>query len=265
MQKASRNPRATAFLRCRVFAARPQRCFQAWIKRSRLTIRVSCPSYQRSLTDDSSDPTRINRIAFVFDFDDTLAEDSFSALLRQSDFDPETFKAEQVTPLVEAGWEEVFARSYTLVQAAARGEAQLTEETVAEVGQTIKIFEGVPEMFGHMREVVARTNPEMELEFYLLTSGSADIPHACSVAHEFRRILGGAFYFDDEGKLTYLKKSIPHAEKVSYSRLLSKGQRTGQQPCVRLPPGTRRRAVPAALTGRTPGRLERRPGVRPDA
>lgn len=163
------------------------------------------------------------RMAFVFDFDETLAEDSFSALLRGGGFDPETFKAERVAPLVKAGWEKALARSYTLVRAAERGEAQITAETVAEVGRTVQIYSGVPEMFGHLREVVARTNPEVDLEFYLLTSGFADIPRACPIAHEFHRIFGGEFYFAASGKLAYLKKAVSHAEKVHYLQILSKG------------------------------------------
>lgn len=162
-------------------------------------------------------------MAFVFDFDKTLAEDSFVALLRWCRLDPEAFKAERVRPLVEAGWEESLARSYALVQASRRGPTKITRGLLTEVGRTIRLFDGVGEMFPRLREVVSRVTPGVEVEFYILTSGFAEIPRATAIAEEFKAIFGGEFHFDDVGELAYVKKTVPHAEKVNYLLILSKG------------------------------------------
>ena len=47
-----------------------------------------------------------NRIAVVFDFDLTLAGDSFNALLASCGVDdPEPWRKERVQPLTDGGWD----------------------------------------------------------------------------------------------------------------------------------------------------------------
>jgi len=70
---------------------------------------------------------------------------------------------------------------------------------------------------------VNRVTPGVEVEFYILTSGFVEIPRATPIAKEFKRILGGEFHFDAAGELSYVKKTVPHAEKVNYLQILSKG------------------------------------------
>ena len=64
---------------------------------------------------DQTTQTIVNRVAFVFDFDKTLAEDSFPALLRHCHVEPRDFEATYVEPLVDTGWEKMLARTYALV------------------------------------------------------------------------------------------------------------------------------------------------------
>lgn len=165
----------------------------------------------------------IRRIAFVFDFDKTLAEDSFPALLRWCNLNPDAFEAEHVQPLVEAGWEKMLARSYALIQASHRGPTKITQDLLDEVGRNIRLFEEVEEVFSRLRGVVDRVTPGVEVEFYILTSGFVEIPRATPIAKEFKGIFGGEFHFDDAGELSYVKKTVPHAEKVNYLKILSKG------------------------------------------
>jgi hypothetical protein len=47
-----------------------------------------------------------NRIALVFKFDDTLAPDSFNALVESIGVEPEEFWEGQVQPLIDASWEQ---------------------------------------------------------------------------------------------------------------------------------------------------------------
>lgn len=186
---------------------------------------ASCrsPSRRREVSlSDQVTQVVINRIAFVFDFDETLAEDSFSALLRRCGLEGD-FEEVHVEPLVEAGWEKMLARTYALVQASRRGPTKITRDLLTEVGKDIRLYEGVQGLFSRLREVVARITPEVETEFYILTSGFAEIPKATPIAGEFKAIFGGEFYFDDSGELSFVKKTIPHAEKTNYMLMISKG------------------------------------------
>ena len=62
----------------------------------------------------------VNRLAIVFDFDETLAPDTFSLLLEDMGLDADAFKQERVKPLLEQGWDKYIARAYCLVEESKR-------------------------------------------------------------------------------------------------------------------------------------------------
>ena len=99
----------------------------------------------------------------------------------------------------------------------------VTEELVREAGRSIEPFEGVPEMFGELRESAAAALPGLEVEFYLLTSGFSDLHRAVSFAGEFAGIWGAEFHFDESGEIAFPKRIVTHPEKVRYVLQLSKG------------------------------------------
>jgi phosphoserine phosphatase len=150
---------------------------------------------------DATEPLH-NRLALVFDFDDTLAEDSFDAILRNLGLDPEDFQRERIKPLLEAGWEKILARAYCLVELRERDGVGVSMETLAEVGRTVKLFEGVEEMFARVRKCAETIVPDLEVEFYLLSSGFAEVVRASAIAREFKTIWGCEFHADEGGGLS---------------------------------------------------------------
>lgn len=166
-----------------------------------------------------------NRIAIVFDFDLTLAPDSFSTLLRHCGIeDPDGWRERHVQPLVDQGWETILARIYSLVRFSRSNgsRCRITTEVVREAGRSIVPFEGVPEMFATLRRLAAQTVEGLEVKFHLVTSGFADLHRAVSFAGEFSSIWGTEFHFDDEGGMAFAKRVITHPEKARYILALSK-------------------------------------------
>jgi hypothetical protein len=165
-----------------------------------------------------------NRIALVFDFDDTLAPDSFRALLESIGLDEEQFRQERIQPLIDAGWESILARFYCLIEeSSARHEGKITADHLAEVGRTLGFFDGVPEMFDRLRDCARAIVPEIEVEFYLLTAGFVEIPRATPIAGEFAQLWGCEFHFDEQGAIAFPKQLVTHPEKVRYLLQLAKG------------------------------------------
>jgi len=60
------------------------------------------------------------RLGVIFDFDDTLAPDSFRSLLGRYGIDKDRFDREQIDPLVADGWDAILAKMYCLVQLSQR-------------------------------------------------------------------------------------------------------------------------------------------------
>ncbi len=156
-----------------------------------------------------------NRIAVVFDFDGTLAPDSYRRLLESIGVDAGKFSKERIQPLVDDGWEEILAKFYCLIEESkGRDDVAVTREHLARVGRETKLYEGVPEMFGWVRERARQVVPGVDIEFYLLTSGIAAIPRAIPVAGEFEEIWGCEFHFDGAGEISFVKRIITHPEKA---------------------------------------------------
>ena len=165
-----------------------------------------------------------NRIALIFDFDETVAPDTFSALLTHCGIDANKFHAEHVQPLLDAGWDKKLARFYCLTQESKRrDDLTIAADTFAEVGKNLPLYPGVEQMFERLRVVAKRIVPDVEVEFYMLTAGMLEIPKATAIADQFRMLWGGELHFDDHGELAFVKRTVSYPDKVRYLLKLCKG------------------------------------------
>ena len=167
-----------------------------------------------------------NRIAVVFDFDETLiADDSFDALLKDCQLDIASFERDRVNPLVEKGWHKYLARTYCLAQESRsrEGRNKITYERLANLGQKMHLIDGVAEMFEHLKSRAAEIVPEVEVEFYLISGGFVDIARNTSIAKHFKRMWGCELAYSDRQELEFLKRLMSHTEKTHYLYHLSVG------------------------------------------
>ena len=165
-----------------------------------------------------------NRLALIFDFDGTLAPDAIDQLLKLCDLDPERFHQQDVNPLVEDGWDALIATFYALLRLADREDKlDLTRDHLKEVAQQVTIFDGVADMFGQIRQWVGDVDKDIEVEFYLLSSGFIDIYRHVSISEEFNGMWGSEFYFGEDGRARFVKQIITHPEKQRYLLQLAKG------------------------------------------
>ena len=167
-----------------------------------------------------------NRLAVVFDYDDTLAPDSYTQLLEHLGHERDAFNEKRVAPLEEDGWDHIMARFYALIEESRRqrqaGGTPITREMLVELGRATDFFEGVETMFDRVREHAEASCPGVEVEFYLLSSGIIEIAQATAIAEEFDAMWGCAFAFDENEEIHFLKRVLTHPEKVRYLLHLSK-------------------------------------------
>ncbi|MGD1898798.1 MAG: hypothetical protein ACFB16_17825 [Phormidesmis sp.] len=166
-----------------------------------------------------------NRIAIVFDFDETLTpEDSFRALLQYLQLDADAFESERIQPLLDQNWEKYLARAYCLVKESQQRGDNITKQTLTEVGKTIALYEGTEHLFGWLEKAIKEISTEIELEFYLISGGFVDIPRSTPLAKDFKHMWGCEFQYDDEtGAIEFMKRQMTHVEKTRYLYYLSKG------------------------------------------
>lgn len=165
-----------------------------------------------------------NRIVLVFDFDETLAPDSYNALLTHLGFEPETFRRERLRPLVDAGWDDTLAKFHLLIaESRRRDDFRVTRDDFVQTAATLELFPGVPEMFGRVRTFARELIPDVAVEFYLLTGGMLEIPRASGIADEFEMMWGGELLFDEAGELDFVKRAVRDPDKRRYLLKLVKG------------------------------------------
>lgn len=165
-----------------------------------------------------------NRIAVVFDFDDTLAPDTFDELIKRLGLDVTEFRQQQYEPLKEAGWDHVAARFYCLIQESNRREQKITQDYLMQFGRELEPFQGVTAMFDYLLRRVKELNPEIELEFYIITGGFAEVVKSTCIAPYFTQIWGCEFHYAENGEIEFLKRSISHTEKTRYLMHIASGQ-----------------------------------------
>lgn len=164
-----------------------------------------------------------NRIAVVFDWDETLGPNSFDFLLESSRIDPARFRQNRVRPLAESGWDVTLAEMYCLIAESRSRDDRLTRDDFRRIGRRLQTYRGVPQMFGTIRREARRIVKDLEIEFYLLTCGFLDLHRHAPVATEFDAMWGSEFFFNDDGEVEFAKQVITFQEKTLYLMAMAKG------------------------------------------
>ncbi|MCU0542256.1 MAG: HAD hydrolase-like protein [Oscillatoriaceae cyanobacterium Prado104] len=164
-----------------------------------------------------------NYIAIVFDFDDTLVPDTVDSLLESLDIDALEFRQERIQPLIDNGCDKILARFYAIIEESKRRGNKITQEYLAQFGQQLAPFDGVPEMFDRLRKSACKINPKVELEFYLISCGMVDIARYNCIAPKFKEMWGCEFHYGTDGGIEFLKKIVTHTEKTRYLFQIAKG------------------------------------------
>src|SRR3546814_10006895 len=148
-------------------------------------------------------------IALCFDFDDTLAPDSPSWFLADMGVDVEQFWTDRVGPLLfEQDWDPVPAYLYQMIALSdSASHGLITRERLEDWGRRLPLHAGVETLFSRLREMVKAQHQQVQLEFYLISSGIGDVVRQTLVAHEFTDIWASEFMYDQDRKSTRLKSS----------------------------------------------------------
>jgi len=165
-------------------------------------------------------------IALIFDFDDTLAPDSTSGFLADLGVDVPHFWKDEVDPLwARQDWDPVPAYLYQMIRLSQSGQyGPITRERLQQWGQRLPLHEGVSTLFERLRQTVRHNHPQVQLEFYLISSGIGDVVRATPIAHEFTDIWASEFtYSDTDGGIQFPRRIVSFTDKTRYLFHIQKG------------------------------------------
>jgi hypothetical protein len=166
----------------------------------------------------------MNKIAIVFDFDDTLAADSTSSFLEHMGVDVQDFWKNKVQPLLEDDWDPIPAYLYMMIEESNSGNIPpITKEALTKYGDKVKFHKGVNTIFSKLSAYVQKNYPDIDLEFYLISSGIRDLLTHTKIAKNFTDIWASDFSYDAKGHIKFPKKIVSFTDKTRYLFHISKG------------------------------------------
>lgn len=166
----------------------------------------------------------MGNLAIIFDFDDTLAQDSTSGFLEYIGADVQDFWSGKVQVLDDHDWDPIPAYLYAMLEISGKDNVPLiTRELFQRYAETLIFFKGVEKMFPALRKYCRKINKNMELEFYLISSGIGDIIRNTKIAGWFTDIWTSEFHYDATDCIKYPKKIVSFTDKTRYIFQINKG------------------------------------------
>ena len=163
-------------------------------------------------------------IAIMYDFDKTLSRSDMQdygfipALgMTPSEFWGETGKFQAAT-----GVERILSYMYTMVKLCKEKNIKLTREALNEMGRKIEYFNGVSTWFDRINAYGESLG--VEIEHYIISSGTKEILEGCSIAKHFKYMFGCEFYFDPATQEpVWPKLAINYTMKTQFIYRIRKG------------------------------------------
>lgn len=165
-----------------------------------------------------------NVIAIVFDFDDTLTDDSTTKLLEKHGVDTADFWQNQMKQRTDEGWDAPLAYLTWILDNVGEGKrfGMLTNAQLRQFGATLEFYSGLPELFADLQAIAAEhplTRPAVE--FYIVSGGLEEVIRG-SIAKHFHGIWGCNFA-EEGGCIRHVKNIITFTEKTKALFAINKG------------------------------------------
>lgn len=166
----------------------------------------------------------MNRIALIFDFDDTLAPDTTSQLLSHMGLDVQGFWRE-VNGREKAGAMPGLSWLHLLCDMAQEGRLSksLDPGVLAAFGRRVVLHPGVADFFVEVRRELERKFPGTELEFYAISAGLEDLLNGTVIRSCFKDLWGALLEYSADGLPRHALRAISRTEKTRYLFGISKG------------------------------------------
>lgn len=166
------------------------------------------------------------RIGVIFDFDDTLAPDSTTYLLKKLGIDPEKFWNEDFVERIQKGYDPTVAYLSLLIDHTRNQDDidPLTPDNLEEYARDLngELYPGIPGVFEDLNDVAADYN-EVTVEYYVVSEGIERLIAGSTISDYCRDIYASRLATDDDGYVSGIKRPISFTDKTRYLYEIHKG------------------------------------------
>lgn len=163
-------------------------------------------------------------IAIIYDFDKTLTRDDMQnfGFIPALGMTPEEFWRATGEFSDKTGVERILSYMYMMIVKAEEKGITLTKEYLFSLGKQLKYFNGVLTWFDRINHYANEKG--IEVEHYLISSGTKEIIEGSEIAKHFKAIFGCEFYFHPEKKVpVWPKLAINYTAKTQFYFRITKG------------------------------------------
>ena len=166
-----------------------------------------------------------NVIAIVFDFDDTLTDDSTTKLLEKHGVNTADFWQNQMKKRTDEGWDAPLAYLTWILDNVGEGKlfGKLTNAQLREFGATLELYPGLTELFSDLQAIAAQhslTRPAVE--FYIVSGGLEEVIRG-SIAHKYFHGIWGCNFAEEGDCIRHVKNIVTFTEKTIALFAINKG------------------------------------------
>jgi len=164
------------------------------------------------------------RIAIVFDFDDTLADDSTSSFLDSLGVDVPKFWSNHKKRLRQ-GWDPIPAYLDMMLEhsRASPKEGRITRDKLISWGKKIKCHPGLGQFFQRVKKNIQESDNKAEVKFFVISSGIGEIISNFRYHSNFSDIWASDFCYDRNGEISGVKNVVSFTDKTRFVFQIQKG------------------------------------------
>ena len=163
------------------------------------------------------------RIGILYDFDKTLCTTDMQEydFIKNLGMTSEAFWGEAAAITEQHEVEKILAYMLVMIRKCKELGIPLTEEYLRSCGENVELFSGVLTWFDRINEF--GRSQGVEIEHYIISSGTYEIIQGTPIAKYFKRIYACRYMYDENGEALWPALAINYTLKTQYIYRISKG------------------------------------------
>ncbi|HIU33134.1 MAG TPA: haloacid dehalogenase-like hydrolase [Candidatus Pullichristensenella excrementigallinarum] len=161
-------------------------------------------------------------VALIYDFDKTLSPKDMQeyGFLPGINMEPEKFWGLCRELALRSNMDGILAYMY-MMQYMARGNMELTRESLQRQGAQVEFFPGVETWFDRINAIGEQNG--VCVEHYIISSGLLEIIEGSRIGKKFKAVFAASFCYDDAGRPIWPATAINYTAKTQYLFRINKG------------------------------------------
>ena len=163
------------------------------------------------------------RIGILYDFDKTLCTTDMQEydFIKNLGMTSSEFWGEAATITRQHEVEKILAYMFVMIKTCKEKGIPLTEAYLRSCGANVELFDGVLTWFDRINEYGRSLG--VEIEHYIISSGTYEIIEGTPIAKYFKRIYACRYMYDENGEAIWPALAINYTLKTQYIYRISKG------------------------------------------